>query len=101
MKTFMKSWALNGAITLAVTGVFLPSTWFYVAAAVFGVVGMLAVAFWLTPLGRAAFAQFEREELAKQRDRLDARLRKLGGPPHVASSDEGRPSSSRSTHRSA
>lgn len=96
----MKNWALNGAITLAVTGAFLPVTWFYVAAAVFGGVGLLAVAFWLTPLGRAAFAQFERTELAKERDRLDARLRKLDGRPHVTASGEGSSASSRSTQRS-
>ncbi len=97
----MKSWAIWAVVSLASAWISEWPIMFWISVWVFGITGILAVLVWLTPPGRAGLAAFEREELAKQRDRLDARLRKLGGPPHVASSDEGRPSSSRSTHRSA
>ena len=85
----MARWALSTALTLAATSLFGCSAWFWAVLAVFGSIGVLAVLFWLTPLGRAAFAQFEREELAKRRDRLDARLRELDGRNHGASSAGG------------
>ena len=85
----MKRWALSTAVTLLVTGVFFHKVLFFTALAVFGGIGVAAVVFWLTPLGHAAFAEFERQELMKRRDRLDARLRELSGRGHEESSPGG------------
>lgn len=82
----MKRWVQCTAVTLLVTGVFFHKALFFTALAVFGGIGVAAVVFWLTPLGRAAVAEFERQELTKRRDRLDARLRELDRRGHGASS---------------
>lgn len=89
MRTFFKSWALWTAVTLGTAWLTDSSTMFRVAAWGYGSAGLLAVLFWLTPLGRAAFAEFERQELSKRRERLDARLKELDAGGHGTSPGEG------------